>query len=141
MGSYDEVHFLGGAGEFLAEVGMCDADEGLGTLGAGQPLQADHALLGDDVIHVVPGGGDAGALREDGLDLGDGVVLGRGLEGQEGLAPLGRRGSTDEVHLSAGPAEVLRPDGLRADLTEQVDLHAGVDGDDVVVLRDDEGGR
>ena len=47
-----------------------------------------HAVLGDDVVHVVLARGDYRAGREDGFDLADRAALGRRGESDEALAAL-----------------------------------------------------
>src|SRR5699024_6202549 len=104
----------------------------------GLALQRGHAVLGDDVVHVVAAGGDGGALIQQGNDLGD-LALDGGRHGHDGHAALAGRRAADEVHLTAHAGDLLGTDGLGGHLTHQVHLHAGVDGDEVVVLGDDEG--
>ena len=124
-------------GQLVAEVGVRNGDQLAGTLAEAAAAQMRHAVLGDDVVHIVLARRDDGARGEDGLDLADRAALGRGREGDEALTAAGLAGAADIVDLAAGAGHVLRADRLGADLAEEVDLDRRVDGDHVVVLADD----
>ena len=55
------VELLGSAGQFLAVVGMSQADEQLGTLTDGGTAEIGNAVFGDDILDVVALMGDNGA--------------------------------------------------------------------------------
>ena len=95
-------------GELVAEVGVGDGNQLLGAFTQTVSPQVCNAVLGDDEVYIVLGGGDDGTGGEDGLDLGDGVILCGGGEGDEAFAALGLAGAADKVHLTACAAHALR---------------------------------
>ena len=135
-----DVHLLRVGDELLAEVGMRDADERLGTLPGGKTLEVDHAVLGDDVVRAGARVGADGAGRQRGNDAAlDRAVLagdGRG-HADEALAALGEVSAHGKVELAARAGDVLDAGGLGIHLTEQIAVDGVVDGDEVVDHRDD----
>jgi len=62
-----------------------------------------------------------------------------GGHGDDRLSTVGAACTAHEIHLSAGAAELEMADHLGIDLSAQIDLQGGVDGDHVVMLADDAG--
>ena len=134
------MHLLRVGDELLAEVGMRDADERLGTLPGRKALEVDHAILGDDVVRAGARVGADGAGRQRGNDAAlDRAVLARDGRGHadEALAALGEVRAHRKVELAARAGDVLDARGLRVHLTEQIAVDGVVDGDEVVDLGDD----
>ena len=118
---------------------MGDGDEALGPLPKGLPLQVGDAVLGDDVVHIVPGGRYRRAMGEEGHDAGHLAAGSGGGHGDDRLAARAHAGAAHEIHLAAHPAELPEPDGLGAHLAHEVHFDAGVDGNHLVVLHDHHG--
>ncbi len=97
-------------------------------------MQVDHAVLGDDVVHVAARGHDACTRLEHGHDARDLTARRGGGQGDDGLTALGKRRAADEVHLAADARVDLVAYGVRAHLTAEVDLERCVDRADLVVL-------
>jgi hypothetical protein len=114
--------------------GVRDADEGVGALAQGLAVQVDRAVLGHDPVDVSAARHDTGAELQGGRDARDRALRRRGGQRQNGLAPLRERRAMDEVHLSADARVDPVADGVRADLTGEVDLERRVDRRDLVVL-------
>ena len=117
---------------------MSQTDEQFGPLPDGGAAEIGNAVLGDHILDVVPLVGDHSAGGQGRLDLGH-ALLGAAGEAQDALAVLGEVGAQGEAEAAAGAGVLHRADGLGADLTGQVDLHQGVDGNHVVLLGDVEG--
>ncbi len=65
------------------------------------------------------------------------LALHGGGQADEGLTALGQIGAHDEVQLAAGAGDLLDAGGLGVHLTEEVQVHDVVDGDEVVQLCND----
>src|SRR5271157_2998632 len=94
---------VGLALELLAEVGVGYANQRLGPLGRGLPLQIDDAVLGHDIHHVRPWSRDDVAVREVHDDAAPAVVallVSRG-QADERFAALRSIGAADELQLAA----------------------------------------
>ena len=96
-----------------------------------------HAILGDDIVHVVLARRAHRPGRECGLDLADRASLCRRGEGDKALAALRLGRAADIIDLPAGAGHVLCADALGTDLPPEVDLQRCVDRDHVVVPADD----
>ena len=55
--AWNEAVFVRLPFEFLAEIRMCEANDGLSAFGDRLPFQIDHAELGDHIHHVGARGG------------------------------------------------------------------------------------
>ena len=66
------------------------------------------------------------------LDLGH-ALLGTGLEAEDALAVLCKVGAQSEAEAAAGTGVLHRSNGLSANLTGQIDLNQGVDGNHVIL--------
>src|SRR5699024_3686599 len=95
--------------EGVTEVGVGNLDKVAGPLAQGLPLQGSHAVLGDDVVHVIAAGGDGGSLVQQWDNLGD-LALDGGGHGHDGDAALTGGGTADKVHLAAHAGDLLGPD-------------------------------
>ena len=111
-----------GAVKLLAHRRVGDGDERAGTLDEALASELRYAVLCDDVLDHVAGGHDAGAFGEDRLDLGD-PLFGHGRYGYECLAAFGEGTTVHEVMLSADAGDDACADGVRTDLTCEVDLY------------------
>mgnify|MGYP003258253550 CR=1 FL=1 len=131
VGSSPQVHLVSLLDQLVAELGVRDGDESLGTLPGGQTLEADLAVLGGHVVNVRASIGDDGAVVQGGQDARLQVALlvgeGRGTA-DEALAALGQVSAQDEVELTACTADLLDAGGLGVDLTEEVKVYRVVDG-------------
>ena len=109
--------------EHGTEVGMRDADEVFGAMLESAALEAGDAVLGDEVVDVVAGGGDGGTRGKEGLDAGDGALGGGGGHGDDALAFAGHGGAADEVDLAADAVATGTGDGRkRVDLTHEAEV-------------------
>ena len=70
-------------------------------------------------------------------DARDGAALGRGRQGDDGLAAARLGRAAVEIHLPADAGEKFRADGIGADLAGEVNFQRGVDGHHLVLLADD----
>ena len=97
-----DLLLLSGLDQLLAEVGVGDGDQRLGTLPGGQALQVYAAVFGDHIHGVDAGIGNDAALGQGGTDAGrQGAVLlleGRG-QADEALAAVGKVCAQNKVHL------------------------------------------
>ena len=132
VGASPQTHLLCVLDQLVAELGMCDGDDLLGTLPGVQTLQVDHAVLGDQVLNGGTGVGADGAVGQGGDDAGlqlAVLALHGGGQADEGLTALGQVSAHDEVQLTAGAGDVLDAGGLGVHLAEQVQVDDVVDGD------------
>lgn len=53
---------------------------------------------------------------------------------QDGTAICRHGGTTDEIHLAADSADLGEAHGFRCGLAHQIDLDAGIDGDNIVLF-------
>src|SRR3954462_15036388 len=77
----DQAHVPRGCLEVRPEVGVGYLYEGFGAPASSLAVEVGDAVLGDDVMDIVAGGGDAGAVVEHRDDAREGAALGRGGEG------------------------------------------------------------
>src|SRR3990172_673241 len=84
-------------------------------------VQRSNAKFCDDVVNIGARGNDAGAGGQLRDDAGDRSVLGRRWKGYDRLTPLGRRGTTDKIHLTSETAVNRAADRIAAYLAADVD--------------------
>lgn len=75
-----------------------------------------------------------GTGGEEGLYGGDGSFLCGRFDRHNGFPAFGVGGADGKISGAPGTGILDMPHGLRADLTGQIDLEAGVNGDHPVVL-------
>ena len=123
----------------VPEIGVSDFNEGFRPLAEGFAPKLGDAVLGDDVVDIIAGGGHRRAGVQEGDDLGDLALAGGGGHGHDGPAALAHIGPPDKVNLATHPGDLPQAHGGGDHLPHQVNLHAGVDGDQVVILGNDIG--
>ena len=130
------MQFFGFGDQLVPEIGVCHADQCFCLFPAGQSLQVHTAVLGAQVVHVCAGVGDDAAVFQGGTDAalqlaGLFIHKGRG-QADEALAAVGKVCAQNKVQLTTCTGNVLDACALRVHLTEQVNVHRIVDGDEVV---------
>lgn len=115
---------------------MGDIDEGLGPLAYRFAIEIGDTELSDDVMDLVTGGGDATTGIESGDDTAEGASFGSGGEGDNRFAPFGASGAAHEIDLATDTAEKARAHRIGGDLTGEIDLEGGVNGDHLFILGD-----
>ena len=88
-------------------------------------------------MHFVSGRGDRCARLQHRDDTGNRVVLGGRWQRDDRFAVFGLLRSSKEILLSADAGEHLVSDGIRDNLSHQVNFNRGIDRYYVVILRDD----
>ena len=118
---------------------MRDLDELSGALAQGLALQLGNAVLGHHIVHIVAAGGHGRALINERNDLRDGALGGGAGHGHNGAPAPAHIGAADKVYLPAHAADLPQTHAGGNHLAHQVHLHAGIDGNKVIVLADDTG--
>ena len=67
------------------------------------------------------------------------AIFSGGRHGDDGLAAFGARGAANEINLATDAAVEIVADGVRTNLTGDVDLERGIDGHHFIVSGDDVG--
>ena len=126
--------------QLLPEVRVCHADQSLCLLPAGETLQVHAAVLGAQVVDIGAGVGDDAAVFQSGTDaalhLAGLLIKEGGGQADKALAALGQVGAQNKVQLTTCAGDVLDAGTFGVHLTEQVNVHRIVDGDEVVQSRD-----
>ena len=108
--------------EFIAEIGVSDADQTAATLRNVAVHQVHAAIFGHEILNIGTQRSDHAASHERRSDLRDHAVLRlrSGGHGNDSFAVLRERRAADEVDLSAGAGILARSDALSANLAGQI---------------------
>ena len=123
-------------GKFFAEFWMRNGNQTLCALAERLTAKLRHAVLGDNIIDIAAAGGNRTAGGNGCNNLRCRLVLGGRVQRNDGTAALGQVCAAHKVHLTADAGNLAQADCLGTDLPLQIDLDAGVNGNHVVVLRD-----
>ena len=89
----NQVGLFGLLDEPGPELGVGDGDQLHGPFPDVLAVEVGDPVFGDHVMDVAPDQGDPGPLPQEGDDAGDLSLLGRGLDGEDGLAARGHDGA------------------------------------------------
>src|SRR5512143_3374271 len=126
--------------QLLAEFRRSNIDERADALAQGFAVQARHPILGNDIVDIAPRGDHPGTGLELSDDAREPTMSGlrRRRQSDDRLATARARRAAHKIKLAANAAENRRANRVRAHLARNVHLKCRIDGDHVVVLRDDE---
>ena len=116
---------------------MRDADERFCALLVGLATQIRDAVFGHDELGLVAWGGHDAAWRKEEADLRDASARCGRVDHDDRFAALAHGGAPYEINLSACARCLFVTKRFSSNLPEQIDLNAGIDGDEVLVLRND----
>ena len=132
-----DAAFFGIEGKLCSEVGVSNGDELAGAGAERFTSKVGNAVLCDDIVNIIFAGSYNCTGLEDRFDAAYSAVFGGRGECDKALAALGKGSAAYIVNLAAGTGHVLGSDAFSADLTPNIALQRGVDGNHIVILADD----
>lgn len=122
----------------LSMLRMSDVNQRSRSFSERLSIQIRDSVLRDHKSHMRSGSDDSRSLPQESDNLAI-SLLRRGRHSDNRLAPLRPRRPIYKIDLSAKPGEYPRSDRVADDLSGEIDLNGGVNGDHLGHLRDDEG--